>query len=80
MAKEDDSAIDVVGTVIKVLPATMYKVQLENLVLTRSVTKGNMQNRQGMGFSQYAKIPLIITLLIHYHHSALLLIPLVSVT
>ena len=30
MAKEDDSAIEVVGTVIKVLPATMYKVQLEN--------------------------------------------------
>ena len=30
MAKEDDSAIEVVGTVIEVLPATMYKVQLEN--------------------------------------------------
>ena len=30
MAKEDDSAIEVVGTVIKVLSATMYKVQLEN--------------------------------------------------
>ena len=30
MAKEDDSAIEVVGTVIKVLQATMYKVQLEN--------------------------------------------------
>ena len=30
MAKEDDSAIEVVSTVIKVLPATMYKVQLEN--------------------------------------------------
>ena len=30
MAKEDDSAIEVTGTVIKVLPATMYKVQLDN--------------------------------------------------
>ena len=29
MAKEDDSAIEVTGTVIKVLPATMYKVQLD---------------------------------------------------
>ena len=30
MAKEEDQAIEVVGTVTKVLPATMYKVQLEN--------------------------------------------------
>lgn len=30
LAKEDDSAIEVTGTVIKVLPATMYKVQLDN--------------------------------------------------
>ena len=30
MAKEEDSAIETTGTVIKVLPATMYKVQLES--------------------------------------------------
>lgn len=30
MAKEEDQAIKVTGTVIKVLPATMYTVQLEN--------------------------------------------------
>ena len=30
MAKEEDQAIEVTGTVTKVLPATMYKVQLEN--------------------------------------------------
>ena len=30
MAKEEDSAIETMGTVIKVLPATMYKVQLES--------------------------------------------------
>ena len=30
MAKEEDSAIETIGTVIKVLPATMYKVQLES--------------------------------------------------
>ena len=30
MAKEDDSSIEVTGTVIKVLPATMYRVQLDN--------------------------------------------------
>ena len=30
MAKEEDSAIETLGTVIKVLPATMYKVQLES--------------------------------------------------
>ena len=30
MAKEDDSSIEVTGTVIKVLPATMYKVQRDN--------------------------------------------------
>ena len=30
LAKEDDSSIEVTGTVIKVLPATMYKVQLDN--------------------------------------------------
>ena len=30
MAKEDDSSIEVTGTVITVLPATMYKVQLDN--------------------------------------------------
>ena len=29
MAKEEDSAFEVTGTVIKVLPATMYKVQLD---------------------------------------------------
>jgi len=30
MAKEEDQAIEVTGTVTKVLPATMYKVKLEN--------------------------------------------------
>ena len=30
MAKDDDKAIEVTGTVTKVLPATMYKVQLDN--------------------------------------------------
>ena len=30
MAKEEDSAIETWGTVIKVLPATIYKVQLES--------------------------------------------------
>ena len=30
MAKEEDQAIEVTGTVTKVLPATMYKVRLEN--------------------------------------------------
>ena len=30
MAKEEDQAIESVGTVTKGLPATMYKVQLEN--------------------------------------------------
>ena len=30
MAKEEDQAIEVTVTVTKVLPATMYKVQLEN--------------------------------------------------
>ena len=30
MEKEEDKAIEVVGTVTKVLAATMYKVQLEN--------------------------------------------------
>ena len=30
MAKEEDQAIEVTGVVTKVLPATMYKVQLEN--------------------------------------------------
>ena len=30
MAKEEDQAIKVTGTVVKVLPATMYTVQLEN--------------------------------------------------
>jgi len=30
MAKEDDQAIKVTGTVTKVLPATMYRVRLEN--------------------------------------------------
>ena len=30
MAKDDDKAIEVMGTVTKVLPATMYKVQLDN--------------------------------------------------
>jgi translation initiation factor IF-1 len=30
LAKEDDSSIEVTGTVIKVLPATMYRVQLDN--------------------------------------------------
>ena len=30
MAKEEDQALEVIGTVTKVLPATMYKVQLEN--------------------------------------------------
>ena len=30
MAKEEDQAIKVTGTVLKVLPATMYTVQLEN--------------------------------------------------
>ena len=30
MAKEDDSSIEVTGTVIKFLPATMYRVQLDN--------------------------------------------------
>ena len=30
MAKEEDKAIEVEGTVVKVLPATMYKVQMEN--------------------------------------------------
>ena len=31
MAKEEDQAIEVTGVVTKVLPATMYKVQLENV-------------------------------------------------
>ena len=30
MAKEEDQAIEVTGVVTKVLPATMYKVRLEN--------------------------------------------------
>ncbi len=30
MASADDKAIEVQGTVTKVLPATMYKVQLDN--------------------------------------------------
>ena len=30
MAKEEDSAIEVQGTVIKVLPSTMYNVRLDN--------------------------------------------------
>lgn len=30
MAKEKEDAIEVVGTVLKVLPATMYKIKLEN--------------------------------------------------
>lgn len=29
MAKEDDNTIEVQGTVVKVLPATMYKVKLD---------------------------------------------------
>ncbi len=30
MAKDEEKAIEVEGTVVKVLPATMYKVQMEN--------------------------------------------------
>ena len=30
MASADDKAIEVMGTVVKVLPATMYTVRLEN--------------------------------------------------
>ena len=30
MAKEEEKAIEVEGTVVKVLPATMYKVQMDN--------------------------------------------------
>jgi len=30
MAKDEEKSIEVEGTVVKVLPATMYKVQMEN--------------------------------------------------
>ena len=30
MAKDEEKAIEVEGTVVKVLPATMYKVQMDN--------------------------------------------------
>ena len=30
MAKEKEDAIEVVGTVLKVMPATMYRIKLEN--------------------------------------------------
>ena len=43
MAKEDDQAIKVTGTVTKVLPATMYRVRLENCHAVLAFPSGKMR-------------------------------------
>ena len=45
MASADDKAIEVTGTVVKVLPATMYTVRLENGHEILAHISGKMRKR-----------------------------------